>query len=82
MASKLLYSNEEQKDPQAKRSLPMSIAEGDKFRDKLTGQSFIVKKIMDRTIILEAEDTANRFCLSDGIVELFFDKAENKKTVN
>jgi hypothetical protein len=60
----------------------MAIVEGDRFRDKLTGQSFIVKKIMDRTIILEAEDTPNRFCLSDGIVELFFDRAENKKSVN
>jgi hypothetical protein len=60
----------------------MPITEGDRFRDKLTGQSFIVKKIMDRTIILEAEDAPNRFCLSDGIVELFFDKAENKKSIN
>ena len=60
----------------------MAIAEGDRFKDKLTGQSFIVKKIMDRTIILEADDTLNRFCLSDGIVELFFDRTENKKSVN
>jgi hypothetical protein len=60
----------------------MPITEGDRFRDKLTGQSFVVKKIMDRTIILEAEDGPNRFCLSDGIVELFFDKAENKKSIN
>jgi hypothetical protein len=60
----------------------VAIAEGDRYKDKLTGQSFIVKKIMDRTIILEAEDTPNRFCLSDGIVELFFDRTENKKGVN
>ena len=60
----------------------MAIAEGDRFKDKLTGQSFIVKKIMARTIILEAEDTLNRFCLNDGIVELFFDRTENKKGVN
>ncbi len=60
----------------------MAIVEGDKFRDKLTGQPFIVKKIMDRTIILEAEDTPNRFRLSDGVVELFFERAENKRSVN
>ena len=56
----------------------MVITEGDRFRDKLTGQSFIVKKIMDRTIILEAEDAPNRFCLSVGIVKLLFDRAEKK----
>jgi hypothetical protein len=60
----------------------MAIAEGDRFRDKLTGQSFVVKKIADRTIVLEAEDTPNRFCLSDAIVELLFEKAENKKSTN
>jgi len=74
----------EQKKSHSKRPLAMAITEGDRFTDKLTGQSFIVKKIMDRTIILEAEGAPNpnRFCLSDGIVELFFDKAENKKSIN
>jgi hypothetical protein len=60
----------------------MAIVEGDRFKDKLTGQSFIVKKIMDSTVILEAEDTPNRFCLSNAVVELLFERTENKKSIN
>jgi len=55
----------------------MAIVEGDRFRDKLTGQSFVVKKIMGGTVILEAEDRPNRFCLGSTIVELFFEREEN-----
>ncbi len=60
----------------------MAILEGDKLRDKLTGQSFIVKKIVDRTIILEAEDTPDRFYLGDAVVELLFESTENRKDLN
>jgi len=60
----------------------MAIMEGDRFRDKLIGQSFIVKKIMDGFIILEAEDTPNRFSLGSAIVELFFDRAEYQNSIN
>jgi hypothetical protein len=60
----------------------MAIVEGDRFKDKLTGQSFIVTKITDSTIILEAEDTPNRFCLSNAIVELFFERTEKNKSLN
>jgi hypothetical protein len=58
----------------------MVIVEGDRFKDKLTGQSFIVKKIMDSAVILEAEDAPNRFCLTNAIMELLFEKAENKES--
>jgi hypothetical protein len=60
----------------------MAIVEGDRLRDRLTGQSFIVKKIVDKTIILEAEDTPNRFYLGDAIVELLFERAENREDLN
>jgi hypothetical protein len=60
----------------------MAIVEGDRFKDKLTGQSFIVTKITDSTIILEAEDTPNRFCLSNAIVELLFERTEKNKSLN
>jgi hypothetical protein len=60
----------------------MAIMEGDRFKDKLTRQSFIVKKIMDGTVILEAEDRPNRFCLGAAIVELFFDRVENNRRIN
>ncbi len=60
----------------------MTILEGDRLRDRLTGQSFIVKKIIDRTIILEAEITLDRFYLGDGVVELLFERAENREDLN
>jgi len=56
----------------------VTFLEGDKLRDRLTGQSFIVKKIVDRTIILEAEGTPDRFYLGDAVVQLLFEKTENK----
>lgn len=60
----------------------MAILEGDRLRDRLTGQSFIVKRIMDRTIILEAEGTPDRFYLGDALVELLFERAENREDIN
>jgi hypothetical protein len=60
----------------------MTILEGDRLRDRLTGQSFIVKKIIYRTIILEAENTPDRFYLGDAIVELLFERTENREELN
>ena len=60
----------------------MEIIEGDRLKDRLTGQSFIVKKIMDRTILLEAEGTPDRFYLGDAIVELLFERAVNREDMN
>ncbi len=57
----------------------MEILEGDRLRDRLTGQSFIVKKIIDRTIILEAENASDTFYLGNAVVELLFERPE---TVN
>jgi hypothetical protein len=60
----------------------MTILEGDRLRDRFTGQLFIVKKVVDRTIILEAEDTPNRFYLGDAVVELLFERTENREDLN
>jgi len=60
----------------------MTILEGDRLRDRLTGQSFVVKKIVDRTVILEAEDTLDRFYLGDSVVELLFERTENREALN
>jgi len=60
----------------------MAIVEGNRLRDRLTGQSFIVKKIVGRTVILEAADTPNRFYLADAVVELLFERAENREDLN
>jgi hypothetical protein len=60
----------------------MTILEGDRLRDRLTGQCFIVKKIVDKTVILEAESTPDRFCLGDAVVQLLFERKEDKEDLN
>ena len=60
----------------------MAILEGDRLRDRLTGQAFIVKKIVDRTIILEAQDTPDRFYLGDEVVELLFERAQDRENLS
>jgi hypothetical protein len=60
----------------------MAILEGDRLTDRLTGQFFIVKKIIDKTIILEAEGSPNRFYLGDAVVELLFERAQEKKDLS
>ncbi len=60
----------------------MTILEGDRLRDRLTGQRFIVKKIVNRTVILEAEGTPNKFYLGDSIVQLLFERTEPEGGLN
>ena len=60
----------------------MTILEGDRLRDRLTGQSFIVKKIVNSTIVLEAEGTPDRFYLGDAVVQLLFERTENREHFN
>jgi len=60
----------------------MTLLEGDKLRDRLTGQSFIVKKVVDGTIILEAEGTPDRFYLGDAVVQLLFEKAKDREDLS
>jgi len=82
LALKLLPRKEMEKSLRQGGNSVVAIVEGDRFKDKLTGQSFIVKKIVESTVILEAEDTPNRFCLSNAIVELLFERTENKKSIS
>lgn len=60
----------------------MTILEGDRLRDRFTGQPFIVKKIMDRSVLLEAEGTPDRFYLGHALVELLFERAKNREHLN
>jgi len=60
----------------------VTILEGDRLRDRLTGQSFIVKKIVNSTIVLEAEGTPDRFYLGDAVVQLLFERTENREDFN
>jgi len=60
----------------------VTILEGDRLRDRLTGQSFIVRKIVNSTIILEAEGTLDRFYLGDAVVQLLFETTEKREDFN
>ena len=56
----------------------MAVLEGDKLKDRFTGRIFVVKKIRDRTVLLEAEGTADKFYLGDALVELLFESPEDR----
>ncbi len=58
----------------------MRIAEGDRFKHKLTGQLYEVRVVEDSTIILESAHTPYRMWLGEEGVELFFETAEKKKS--
>jgi len=56
----------------------MRIAEGDRFKHKLTGQLYEVKMIKDDTFILESAHTPYRMWFGEDGLELFFDMTETK----
>jgi hypothetical protein len=58
----------------------MAFVEGDRFRHKLTGQSYEVKVIKDDTFILESEDTPYRMWFAKADLELFFEMAEKRRS--
>jgi hypothetical protein len=57
----------------------MATVEGDRFKDKSTGQIYKVRKIKNRTVILEAEDTPNKFWIGDEMMDLFFERAKSQE---
>jgi hypothetical protein len=57
----------------------MKIVEGDRFREKSSGQVFSVRRIEDNAVIMEAEDRPNRFLIGDGILDLLFDRVESQR---
>ena len=57
----------------------MRIAEGDRFKHKLTGQLFEVKMIKDDTFILESAHTPYRMWFGEEGLELFFETAKRKR---
>jgi hypothetical protein len=56
----------------------MRIAEGDRFKHKLTGQLYEVKMIKDDTFVLESAHTPYRMWFGEEGLELFFETAERK----
>jgi len=59
----------------------MRIGEGDRFKHKLTGQMYEVKRIKDDTFILESADSPYRMWFGEGDLERFFEMANRKKRV-
>lgn len=57
----------------------MTIAEGDRFKHKLTRQLYEVKMIKDDTFVLESAHTPYRMWLGEEGLELFFEIAERKR---
>jgi hypothetical protein len=57
----------------------MKVEEGDRYREKLTGQPYRVTKIRDGTIVLKAEGISNRFWTGDRLLDLFFERMKNQK---
>jgi len=57
----------------------MRIAEGDRFKHKLTGQLHQVKIIKDDTFILESAHTPYRMWFGEDGLQLFFEIAEKKR---
>lgn len=56
----------------------MRIAEGDRFKHKLTGQLYEVKMIKDDTFILQSAHTPYRMWFGEDGLELFFEIAQRK----
>jgi hypothetical protein len=57
----------------------MRIAEGDRFKHKLTGQLFEVKMIKEDTFVLESAHTPYRMWFGEEGLQLFFEIAERKR---
>ena len=56
----------------------MRIAEGDRFKHRLTGQLYEVKMIKGDTFILESAHTPYRMWFGEEGLESFFEMAEKK----
>jgi hypothetical protein len=41
-----------------------------------------VKKIKNRTVILEAEDTPNKFWIGDEMMDLFFERVKSQEELS
>ncbi len=57
----------------------MRIAEGDRFKHKLTGKLYEVKMIKDDTFVLESAHTPYRMWFGEEGLELFFETPERKR---
>ncbi len=57
------------------------IFEGERLISKMTGTIFEVKKIKDRSVVLESEEGRNQEWTDMGVLPLFFEVARKKMVV-
>jgi hypothetical protein len=57
----------------------MKVEEGDRYREKSTGQPYRVTKVKNGTIVLQAEGISNRSWADNGLLNLFFEKVESQE---
>jgi hypothetical protein len=57
----------------------MRIVEGDRLKHKLTGQLYELKSIKEGTFVLESEETPYRMWFGEKDLELFFQRAREKR---
>jgi len=56
----------------------MMIFEGVRLKSKMTGTIFEVKRIKDKSVVLESEEGSNQEWTDRGCLPLFFEVAGNK----
>jgi hypothetical protein len=57
----------------------MTIFEGERLRSKITGTVLEVKKIKEKSVVLESEEGRNEEWTDMGFLPLFFEVARNKR---
>jgi hypothetical protein len=59
----------------------MRVLEGNVLKSKLTGTIFEVKRIKDRSVVLESKEGVNQEWTDMGNLPLFFEEAENQSSL-
>jgi hypothetical protein len=56
----------------------MKVLEGDKLKSKLTGMIYEVKKIEDKSVVLESKDGSNQEWTDMGNLWIFFEDIDSR----
>jgi hypothetical protein len=59
----------------------VKVLEGNILKSKLTGTIFEVKKIKDRSVVLESKEGADQEWTDMGNLPLFFEESENQSSL-
>lgn len=56
----------------------MKVHEGDKVKSRLTGMTYEVKKIMDKSVVLESKEGSNQEWTDMGNLRIFFEEIDSR----